>query len=206
MAEIRYDISQLFAAAFGVGYAKSIKYLPTGADSERPALNFEGGQIDLEETEVYSHLGTPVMFPITFKSGSYQYYEDGEILTRDMQDYTLPYTAVADFRRNKRKRSTPISGGSGSVKEVFGHSDWQVRIRGLILPEQSNRYPAEELQEFLQWENLMDVLKVEGKMFEYLNIYAIDIEDISLPKMADFPFVQAFEIRGESDEPSELIL
>lgn len=207
MAEIRYDISQLHSKAFGIAYANSIKYLPGAEVLTRPDIKFDGELLEIDDEEqVFSYLGTPVMFTITFEAGTYQYYEDGEILTKEMDDYVLPFSAVADFQRSKRKRSTPINGGKGSVKEVSGHNDWQIRIRGMILPEQNNRYDGEALQRLLEWEELADAPKVSGKMFEYLGIYNMDIESISLPKLNDAPFVQAFEIRGESDEPTQLIL
>ncbi|MCT4580843.1 MAG: DUF6046 domain-containing protein [Flavobacteriales bacterium] len=206
MAELRYDISQAFNAAFGA--AGKLAVYDTGT-TEQPVENilFPNAEvITIDESNVKSYLGTPIIFPITFLGGTYNYYSDGQIKQKELQDLQLPATTMVDFRRSKIKRKTRVNGGNGSIKETYGLDDWKIRIRGLILPEASGDFPEETLLRLQEFENLADSIRVSGKLFRLLSIYKIDIDEITLPQVKGYPNNRPFMLSCESTEPVELIL
>jgi len=80
MTDQRYNLSQLFKAAFGIN---SPVYVidPIGKES-KSAISYEGIQIlpDYYEAESKSWMGTPIIFAATLKGDSYQQYNStGEI-------------------------------------------------------------------------------------------------------------------------------
>lgn len=207
MAELRFDISQLFGVAFGAGFAASIKF-DTAAQSEAPAeINFpEIGAVAETEETVVSYLGTPVLFPVKFKAGTYQFYDNGEIVEREVAEWQLPFSTVVEFNRAKLLTRTTVGGGKGSIKETYGHDDWQIRIRGIMIHPEDDALPEEDFRRAMEFDEIADVIGVEGKWFEMAGIYQIALEQIALPAMPGFPWCRAFEWRGYSDEPVELIL
>lgn len=207
MAEVRFDISQLFGVAFGPAFAASIKFDAAAAETTSEAINFPDIQeVSLGEETIMSYLGTPVLFPIKFKAGNYQAYDNGEIVTRDVADWQLPFSTVVEFNRSKISSRTMIGGGKGTVKETYGLDDWQIRIRGIMINPDDNQLPEDDIRRMLEFDELADVVAVEGKMFELLGIYQIALDTLALPAMEGFPWAKAFEWRAYSDEPTELIL
>ena len=206
MAEFRYDISQLFNLAFSsigdlarydVSQGQPSKTIP--AYPEIPAA-------EITESNVVSHFGTPIMFPITFNGGNYKKYNNGLIETIEMDSYRLPATTLTDIRRAKIIRKTRVSGGTGSIKELYGLDDYMIRIRGLIIHENPDTFPEAELQRIQEFGDLADSVSVSGGLFDLLKIYQIDINEVAYQQLKGYPNVLPFFIRAESNEPIELIL
>jgi hypothetical protein len=200
-----YNISDLLNLAFGTnGKLIEFKDIPMDEPADPEIVFTIEGPFELTADNVVSKLGTPVVFPITFLGGVYNTYQDGRIVDVELEDYMLPFTAIADFKRSKIKQKTRISGGNGSVKELFGFDDWQINIQGFIIGD--GEYPEQDIMKLLAYEQLADSIKVQGKVFELLNIYEIDINEIDIKQMKGYPNVVPFSISCESNEPTELIL
>lgn len=152
-----------------------------------------------DEAKRYSDLGTRVENAVVFAGGTYNKYEGGMIVQEQTDDFVLPYTSVFDFTRAKNVVKTTINGNDGTIKEMFGLDDWQIRIQGLIL-EQNGKTVDEIKQLLLAYANLADTIKIaEGKLFTEKGIHGIFIEEISMPQMKGYPNVQPFEINAVSD-------
>lgn len=206
MAELRYDISQAFNAAFGSA-GKLAVYDAAGEEQTTKNVLFPDAEvIAIDESNVKSYLGTPVIFPITLLGGTYNYYSDGQIKQKELKDLQLPATTMVDFRRSKIKRKTRVNGGSSSVKEIYGLDDWKIRIRGLILPEGTGEFPEETLLRLQEFEGLADSIRVSGKLFRLLSIYQLDLDEITLPQIKGYANNRPFMLSCESTEPVELIL
>src|SRR5690606_23095794 len=128
----------------------------------------DSGEIDV------TWMGTPVLFPIRFLGEGmdkpYRIYKpSGELQEVKMSTFNLPAATVSDFSRAKNIVTTDVLGGNGTVKELFGFDDWQIRLRGICItdPARQNSKTAQEQKEALmQWENIAGSIKVEGMLFQ----------------------------------------
>jgi hypothetical protein len=207
MAEIRYNIGDLFQQEFGVRPVIPFK-LPSKSEVP-PNINLTGiSTVQMTKHGVISALGTPVMFPVWFKGGNYNKYKrNGELVTVSINnDLLLPFTTMVDFSREKMVTETPAATGYGTVKETWAVDDWKVRIRGFILSEETGKFNQRAIEDLLRFEELVDVIGVQGTMFNLLDIQQILIKRIALPKTEGRPNVQPFIIEAKSDVPVQLII
>ena len=67
---------------------------------------------------------------------------------------------------------TNVLGANGTVKEIFGFDDWQIRIRMLCLND--NKYTARQYADILQdWFEIAGSINVRGSIFSKKEIYNI---------------------------------
>ncbi|MBU2923058.1 hypothetical protein KO504_17040 [Winogradskyella psychrotolerans] len=205
MSTYKPDISQLFNAAFGfipITYKPQIGLQPVGK-----AVYASVPTEEYEAAKKMSWMGTPIMFPVSFISSGNKYLQyngRGELVeVEDLADFDLPPTTVVDFRRAKNVTKTNVLGSNGTVKEIYGFDDWQIRIRGLCLDTPTVK--AYDLQsELLKWDNLADAIEVQGDLFVDKDIYRITIEEINFTQPQGRHNVIPFEITASSDQPIEL--
>lgn len=199
MADIRYNLSELFQLAFG---QNSPVYIPQSINPRRDnGVEFTGLTVKPdEEAQRMSWLGTPILFPIKFKKGNYSGYKpNGEIEDVEKQDFYLPSATLVDFRRTKNITKTNVLGDSGTVKEIFSYDDWKIRIKGLCLNEPNN--PAyNQISEILSWESIASSIEVSGKLFTDKEINSIAIESIEVVQVQGKPSVIPFTINAVSDQ------
>jgi hypothetical protein len=203
MSSFKPNISQLFNAAFG--FIPATYSIPHKDTENSPAI-FKVETKPLEEAKKMSWMGTPIMFPVTFKGGNYNYYnDDGTIGTKSLNDFELPPATITDFRRPKNITRTNLLGANGTVKEVYGFDDWNVRIRGLCL-DTPEKTAYEQHVELLQWEKLADSINVVGELFKDKSIFALTFSEVDFRQLQGKQNIIPFEIQAYSDEPLELIL
>ncbi len=207
MADITYNLAELFQSQFGV--APVVPFvLPTR--EEVPANIDITGLNVIKPTRhgVISHLGTPVMFPVWFKAGNYQKLKpNGEVTRVDItNDLLLPFSTMVDFEREKIVAESPAASGYGTVKETYAIGDWSVRIRGFIISDEPGKFDEKGIKDLLRFEELADVVDVQGHMFNLLGIKRILIKRIGLPKTEGRPTVQPYILECVSDTAIELIL
>lgn len=167
----------------------------------------DSGEIDV------TWMGTPVLFPIRFLGEGmdkpYRIYKpSGELQEVKMSTFNLPAATVSDFSRAKNIVTTDVLGGNGTVKELFGFDDWQIRLRGICItdPARQNSKTAQEQKEALmQWENIAGSIKVEGMLFQEKHINEIVIQSINIRQLEGKPWAIPFEINAISNEPVSLI-
>lgn len=201
----RYEISQLFKLAFGVS---SPVYLtvPIGKQKQ-PEIQYSGMKIkesEIEEAERLSRFGTPIIFPLKFKGGMYQNYNaKGILVDRKMQDFWFPPATMVDFSRGKNITRTDILGGNGTVKEIFGFEDWDIRIRTLCITDEM---PAREYEKrIIEWAQITQSIEVESDLFIWKDIKNLVIENIDVKSIEGSPGIIPIELQCSSDEPFELI-
>lgn len=208
-----FPLAMLFNAAFGIsGVLRTFPEAKKELERQGSNINFDGIEIVSREEAIHmSYLGTPIVYPITFKSGNYKIYDaTGKVVEKTMRDFRLPLATLVDFSRSKIKQVTRVVGSNSSVKEMYGHSDWQIRIRGLCLDDpkhpQGDVSYLEQHARILEWEELADSIAVDSDLFKERSVYRIDINSINLPQIQGKPRVLPFELACESDTPLELIL
>ena len=207
--DIKYNISiqQALKEAFGSPSAPLLYLTKSGLKASK----IEGYSVNsIEDSEEYlqSYLGTPLMFPMTLKAGIYNFFDKGILSQVEMSDFRMPSTTMVDFKRSKIIKTTNLSAGNGTIKEMYGFSDWQINIRGLLLADPDHPQEAELVEQkkiLKQWEEAADSIEVEGSLFADLDIYNIVIKDITFSQLQGKPFIVPFQITAMSDEPTELI-
>lgn len=157
-----------------------------------------------------SYLGTPIFFPITFEGGQYQVYRNGAIELVTLGDFRLPLATMASFRRAKKYSETSAVGGVGVVTETYAHSDWQIEIYGLCLDEPNHPHGADTFliqhKRILEFENLVDAIKVRADLFSMKGIYSLKINEVGFQPTQGKPRVLSYTLSCSSVTPFELIL
>lgn len=203
----RVYVGQLFKAAFGA--MPVYMTFPLGKKQEVDMSGYAPKiteQVSPEEAERLSIYGTPVVFPMKFLGGTFKKYDDkGRLLDTSLSDFWLPDATMADFSRAKNIIKTNTLGSNGTIKEVYGFDDWNIRIRTLCL---RNREMDEREQEkkILEWFNIVGSIGVEGYLFTKKNIKSIVLEDIDIKSVSGSPNVIPIEITAVSDEAVELAI
>lgn len=199
----RYNISQLFKLAFGTNLPVYLT-VPIGKE---PAHTAEYGSIRTvgrEEAMRLSKLGTPIVFPMKFTAGSYKFYDyQSKIVEKQLSDFWLPPATMVDFSRVKNISRTDVIGGNGTVKEIYGFDDWQIRIRTVCHNDELSSREYEK--RLIEWSEVIQSISVEGDLFGWKNIHNLVIESIDIRSLEGTPNIIPIELNCISDEPFELI-
>lgn len=139
------------------------------------------------------------------KGGNYNKFDrKGNIVNAQLSDFEMPKSSIVLFTRRKVLTTTAIGANYGSVKEMYGFEDWQISIRGVLLPQEVNiQTQQSRLQAF---EQLADSIEVEGAQFEERLIDHIIIQRLDFAQQPGRPGMLAFEMDCVSDQALELLL
>lgn len=172
---------------------------------------------------------TPIIYPIKFNAGWYYYkhkpaerkpaffnnkslqdfhnavMQSGWAERKQMADFILPPTAIADFHREKIVTKTNTLSGNGTIKEIWGFSDWDITIRILCIKERT-RTAQQSRDLIIEWANLLDIIDVSGEIFTSKGIHAIVIENIDIKTIAGSPDVIPIELKCVSAEPLLMLI
>lgn len=203
----RAVLGQLFRTAFGVSPIYIVE--PLGKTEEIKIEGFNPSVKDefINEDQVLKSVyGTPIIFPVQFRGGDYPVYDwYGKPKMKRYDDLWLPATTMVDFSRAKNVIKTNVLGANGTVKEIFGFDDWNIRIRMLCLND--NRFKAREYADMLQdWFEIAGGINVFGSIFSKKEIYNIVIESIDIKSVTGSPDVIPIELSAVSNEPVEIFL
>ena len=213
MIGIDYNISTLMREAFGIKGNLAVYKIP---DRNQEEININYNGLDVlkpidDPSQRQSYLGTPILFPMTLKGKKYKVFNyDGNIELDDYADFELPVVSLATFRRAKIIAETKALAANGTVKEMYGFSDWQIDIKGLCLPDpaqpQKLTTAADQKWMLAKYERAVDSIRVSGVLFKDLEINNIVIKELSFSQLKGKPKVIPFTMRCSSDEPLELVL
>lgn len=209
---INYNIAQLFDIAFGI---KSIGVYDVGQVNAKPYgvdFNYSGLEIVKSPHEAVrmSHLGTPIILPITLKGKKYQVFNDiGDVDLKEFEDFEMPAATLVSMRRAKISTRTKALAAKGTVKEMYGFDDWRIDIRGFCLEDPSHltaKTAYDQKLKLYEYENIVDSIQVLSELFNDLDISNITIDELTFNQLKGKPGVIPFYMRSSSDEPLELIL
>lgn len=113
--------------------------------------------------------------------------------------YKFPATTVIEAIRPKKIVATDVVGKDGTIDELMGLQDWELKIKGLIINYDSTDYPEDlvrELQELCELKHTQ--LPCEGTFLTMLGVQYLNITRLSLPALVGYGNVQKFEIEAKS--------
>jgi len=206
MADSRYNLSQLFKAAFGIN--SPIFITEPLSKEQKATFDYKGIETikDYHQTEATSWMGTPIIGLLKLKGGTYkQYNANGVLEDKQLPDFTLPPATMFSFRRAKNITKTNLLGSNGTVKEIFGFDDWIIDAKGLAIdtPEMS---ASDQIKILGEWENLASSIEISGSLFTNKNIHAITMDDYTEESVQGSPGIIPFSMTLVSDDAIELIL
>jgi hypothetical protein len=232
-SKLRYNIGKLYADAFPSLASQALFKLEGVKDlakdkitekigygfkipqEEQKALNLDWTgvkNVQVSEANAFSYLGTPIFHQIKLKAGNYYIIENGKAVLKNFPtDLILPATTTVDINRTKVIAKTQINGNTGTVKEMWGFSDWEVTVRGIIITEGENEgnnaniFPEKEITSIMEYENIADSIEVSGGMFGILKIKRLCIEKVTLSQVTGMPNIIPFQFNCTSDEAEEII-
>lgn len=189
---------------FGINTAGLIRYKVKTGQPEKPQLVFEVPEVEIDKNNVFSHLGTPIMFPIKFVGGRYKYFNNGQIDEIELDDLWLPATTIATFQASKQAVETLINGGNTRIIEVWSDLLFSVRLQGIIFPTDSQT-AQEQVERLYQFARVKEV-NVVGDLFTILNIDTLFIKSFDVSQRRGYPNVYGFNLNCIQTKPAELIL
>lgn len=122
----------------------------------------------------------------------------------ETDDLILP-VALISITPEKYIVRTSIQGSKrGTVKEYMGRGDYMVSIKGVIVGENPNKRPENELKKFLQFCEYDRELEVVSAMLQDNKIYNLVIESYPHEMREGMRNVIDFTLNCYSDEPFEI--
>jgi hypothetical protein len=103
-----------------------------------------------------------------------------------------------------------VGGGNGAVTETYCIENWRIDFQGLCLDEPQHPQQADtfllQQQRLLEFEELVDAIKVKGDLFTQKSIYSLKINNIQFLPHKGRPRVMGYQLQCSSIEPIELII
>jgi hypothetical protein len=96
-----------------------------------------------------------------------------------------------------------VTNKRGSVKELINIGDYKITIRGIVINEDSERYPETEMRVIRKIIEERKSVEIQCLLTTIFNISLIAIEDSNFPVVPGMQHAQAYEIIGYSDEDFE---
>lgn len=203
--DLRYEISSLLA----LGGIKSPIYFPERI-GVKPDSSIHYGidsiAEELNQSTLTSWMGTPIWMPLTLKGKTYKNFDSqtGELKDVEYADFVMPPTILIDFTRAKNIVKTQVSGGIGSVKELYSFDDWQINIRGFLLDDKGGSTAKEKSNTLLNWERIAGSISIVCDLFNDRFIADMVISSLTTKQVEGRPNVVEFNISAESDTAYEL--
>lgn len=212
-----YNIKDLLAVAFDINLPVQLSDAEASPSDGTVSQYYPQVTVmnEVDETDYkISWMGTPILFPMEFSAEGLDrpykvYRNDGRLEEINIRSFMLPAATVADFTRAKKIITTEVLGGDGTIKELYGFDDWNIRIRGVCLDDAARSHAStatEQKRELLKWENIAGAVKVNGSLFKEKDITEIVIQSIHIRQLEGKPWAIPFEISAVSNQPVSLIL
>lgn len=199
-------VGKLLSDVFGV---ESPVYLPTwwqGRDYNAPA--YPGIALKADEPE---DADAPVRFgqktygAFWLEGGQYLKWDEygGGLVKGSYSKFLMPLATLVDFSQPKNVVKTPVVGGRGTVKEIYGLDDWNISIKGIIIPDENNppafRTVEGQMYAMQQFSEIAGSINVSGKIFANRIITRMVIESLTFSPIQGRPNMMQYTMEAVSD-------
>jgi hypothetical protein len=212
MVQPRFSIPSALASLYGILRPLSFPGVITEGERQNEEVSFSGIQVisDDEVTQT-SHIGTPIMYPITFRAGSYRSFDTrGAVRSQDYGQLRLPISTVIEMSTTKVITNTQVSASRSSVKEVFTHGDWDIRLSGIVFDERNHPDGATTIEtmeeKLLEFEALADSIGVDSDLLNRRGVERLVVKSLSFAQVPGRPRMFGYQMQCESDAPLELLI
>lgn len=120
-----------------------------------------------------------------------------------INDLILPI-ALITINQEKNIVRTNVQGRNGSVKEYVSDGDYQISIKGVIVGEDSNKPPIDDLKKLDTFCKSPFSLDVVSNVLDYFKIYTVVISGYSYEQREGMRNVFDFNLNCYSDTPFEI--
>jgi hypothetical protein len=177
----KLNISQLYAKVFNLPNVKLLDSEDTINHASTPS-------------GVLSVLGTPIFSQITFRQNN-----------KDA-GFTLPDCPLIEISTSKTIIETPIQGRNGTVKEYISANDYTITIRGILINNESDKYPFDLVDDLHKIYKLNTALMVTNTILNMLDINQVVMKELKFMESEGYSHIQPFNIECVSDETLELMI
>lgn len=170
-----------------------------------PYTNVEVKAADPEYDDAPVRFGLKTFGAFWLEGGPYKQWDlySGLPVDVEMRELLMPLATLVDFSRAKSIVKTPVLGGVGSVKEIYGFEDWSISISGIILPDSLNpltqQTVGEQMEALQLFNEVAGSIKIRGKLFTDRQIDRIVIENMSFKPIQGRPNMMQYSIDAISD-------
>ena len=197
-------VSGLLQDVFGI----TPKFTPELEEKQIQAAAFPNVEMEAAAPEYDNapvRYGQKTWGAFWFKGGNYYTFgQNGELKEEQFSDLLMPLASLITFKRAKVVKKTETVGGAGTVKEIYGLADWDISIRGIIIPDEFNPSKQQSVQEQMEmiqsFNEVAGSIEVEGQIFANRNISRIVTEDCSFEPIQGRPNMMQYTIQAISDE------
>lgn len=183
MPQYSFDISKIITEVFGGSYVGKDFPNASSADTSTEAST---------PTDGLNHNGTNGVFYYTPTS---------------LNGVQLPNEPLIAINGGKKVVSTALAGNTkrGKVKEIINTEDYTITLRGVIINEDSEDYPWDEVEALKDICEMNEAISIVNAITNIFEIENVVITNYSFPEMVGRPNMQAYSITMLSDEDFVLI-
>lgn len=192
MAEVQYNINDLFGKTFGIS-GRFPLYTVDGSIMSEPTTGHKS------KTGVY--MWDRMVIDIPFIDDGIESLKANE--STGVAVYLMPDTTLVHAQKTKDIVKTKVTGRDGTVKELISDGDWSVTFQGFIINDKEpGKYPEEKVKSTRDLYALKQSVRVHSKYLNNLGIFDIVIEGCDFPPLEGYADVQPFELTCVSDTPA----
>lgn len=189
MAQI--NIKQIFFRAFGfypsINTVNRVEPID-GVDAIDVLKSPNDDLIGPQPADYYSCFGTPIFFPLKI---------DGHL---------LPNEPLITVTGSKKIIKTVVSGLKGTVKEEIGLGDYNVNVKGVVINENSDEFPEDEVRKIKNLFEKPGALEVKSPFLALFGIDMIVLQRCTFSGIAGEQSQQAYQFNAISDRSVELVI
>ena len=187
------QLKTLYNQVFGLNLFKYPKFdtdqkVPLPAFADATALDIYSQGLNKDNYEMKSIFGTPLFMPCK------------------IDDFWLPNEPLITLNGGKRIVKTVVAGLKGTVKEEIATKDYLITIRGIVVNNDTNDYPEDEVGKLRTLCEKQGSHTVVNKLFRIFGIDEMAIENYNIFGIAGHQSQQAYQIDALSDRPVELVI
>jgi len=163
-------------------------------------LAFKKPEFKSDDPLKFSSLGTPVFTNLFIPGGNFTDL-DGNII--EFEGFQLD-AVIMTVSATKNVITTAVAGREGTVKEFASDGDFVITVEGVMVGEQQNVYPEDQMTALIEVCRVPETLKIISEFLEFFDIQEVVITDYNFPQKSGSRNIQSFTISMLSDQPLEL--